>query len=293
MNLNHGLRNFFGYLRDSFRSNELTNQNKIRILFLAFLVINGAALIFATDIAQKLLDGTNYDALISAMTSFLNNTSLFTSQNSDQILNTFYSSIAPYTSVFIDIFAYAALNYLPYFFLSLISLLYCRDLMIHHLQNKGSGLISFQNVFWKAFLFQILILPIIFFSINGSNYISMFVFPFANSIYWFFVFSIFDLKSEAQSFGKAFGTAFKIYKTRFIQLILLVALYQMLSTLVIFGSKMFFDTFSKPYLTASIQAFLLAIFQFVGIRFLFYIYKDIKYPELLLEKEKEDEKYDD
>jgi len=293
MNLNHGLRNFFGYMKDALKANEILNQTKVKILFLIFLGINAVSLIYASSIFQNLIDGKMYNNMLEAAKTFFNNPNLLTQANQDKVFISFVDTFSPFVNVFFDLFVLNVLNYLPYFLLSLLSLLYCRELMIHHLPFHKSGIKRSRNVFFKALLMQLLIMPLALFTISGTDYFSIIAFPFLNSLYWFFVFFLFDENPEVKGFGTAFKLAVSLFKNRFLQLILLVIMFQLLSSFLVIGIRMLFDSFNKPFLTASIHAFVLAALQFISIRFLFHVYKDIKYPELLKEKEKEDENYDD
>jgi len=292
-NLNHGLRNFFGYLKDSFKANEVANQTKVRILFSIVLLFYGAAYLYATQIMENLNAGILYENFLKDTATLFSNPKLFDASMQNQLYATFQTTFAPYISVFVDLFFVSVLTYLPYFFVSMITILYCKDLMAHHLPLNAKGITKESPVLWRAFLLQLCIMPFAFLTIAGTDIFSIILYPFLNSIYWFFVFSLFDRASISGKFGAAFVSAFAIYRKRFIQLIFIVVFFQILSSLIISIMNAVFETFNRPFLTASVQAFLFAIMQFISIRFLFFIYKDIKHPELIKNPEKEEENYDD
>ena len=292
-NLNYGLRNFFGYIKDSFKANELVDQIKVKILFIVILLVNGAALILSSSITENLNYGTGLESFTKAFTTLLNKPSIFNGGNETEILNNFQNTFLPFMNVITDLFFLSVLTYLPYFLLSLIMIIYARDLMSHHLPKRTEGLAQTSKLFWKALIIQIIILPFIFFTISGNDFLSFFIFSFLNSIYWFALFSMFDSKDpKAPKFGGGISSAFAFYKKRFFQLLLIISAFQALSSFAIIIIDSISETFNKPVLTASIHAFFISLLQFFMIRFLFHIYKDLKYPQLI-KKENEDKNYND
>ena len=286
---NFGLRSFFDYLKDSFRVNELENQVKVKLIFVIIMLVYGGALLPSTLIAESLQNGSSLDAFTKAVTELFNNPLLYDSANQAKTLSTFVNTIAPFANVIQSLVVLAVLNYFPYFLVSIIMLIYARELMIHHLPLVSENFSKISKVFWKALLVQILILPIGFFTVNGSDFLTLMLFAFLNSIYWFGVFSLFDYeKYNRPSFGYALKSAFSLYKTRFLKLLIVIVLLQGLISIAILGINILMDSFNRPTLTASVDAFCFAVFQFATIRFLFHIFKDLKYPELIISKDEDE-----
>ena len=289
--LNYGLRTFFAYFKDSFKANELSNQIRVKTLFVIILVVNAVALITSTIIYENLVNSTTYINLSNAVQKYMDSTSPTANTDPTLYLYNMLLLVLPFSSVLYEFLKIKILIYLPYLILSLVSLIYSRDLMAHHLPKRQEPLSKASNVFWRACILQLLFLPLVFFTIDGGDIGTLIVFPFINSIYWFFVFILFD-DSKKRKFGAVVADAFRLYKKRFIQLIMLIVFFEVIYSLLESIIQILFNSINKPMLTACVQAFFMAIFQFILIRFLFLIYKDLKHPELI-KKENEVDRYGD